>query len=66
MYFSAKLFSLSNDKVVYLEGMLFDENDEPLWDEIADYENQLKEHLEGFKYTKKNVNKDENRYITHS
>lgn len=66
MYFSAKLFALQDDEVAHLDGKLYDDEGEVLWDEIEEYENQLKEHLKGFKYTKKKVNKDENRYITHS
>lgn len=66
MYFSAKLFSIQDDNVLYLEGKLFNEKGDYLWDEVTEYEDQLIEYLKGFKYTQKKVEKDENRYFTHS
>lgn len=65
MYFSAKLFSIKDDEVLYLEGNLYDDTDNPLWDEVEDYEAQLKEHMREFVYQPKLKTKDVNRYITY-
>lgn len=64
MYFSARLFSVKDNEVLHLEGHLYTEEGESLWDEVEDYENQLKEHLKGFKYINNAKPKDENRYCS--